>query len=98
MRTAKKKELILSLIKDDLIHTKLISGLRSLGLDPSNYILGLSNTIFLLLNIKDNKQGEVLFERYLKLLQKVKEVDITKLHDRVGGLAVEIYEELGREK
>jgi hypothetical protein len=98
MRAAKKKELILSLIKDDLIHTKLISGLRGLGLDPSNYILGLSNTIFLLLNIKDDKQGEVLFERYLRLLQKVQEVEVTKLHDGLDGMAGEIYEELRKGK
>ena len=35
------KELIISLIKDDLVNNKLLNGLMAIGLDPGNYFLHL---------------------------------------------------------
>jgi hypothetical protein len=88
------KNLILSLIKDDLIHNKLLVGLSSLGLQPELYALELSNTIFTLLEIKENEQGKKQFEEYLKLLKKIETVDLKKSDDRMDVLAREIYRRL----
>lgn len=41
-----KKEIILSLIKDDLINSRLMSILCNAGLNPINYYLNLKETIF----------------------------------------------------
>ncbi|PBQ34691.1 hypothetical protein CNR22_23920 [Sphingobacteriaceae bacterium] len=88
------KKLILSLIKDDLINSKLNIGLDKLGLQPELYLLGLSDTVFILLGIKDNERGEALFEHYLELRQKVERVDLIKSYEKLEGLALEIYDDL----
>lgn len=88
------KKLILSLIKDDLINSKLTIGLSNLGMQPEIYLLSLSETIFSLLKIKDDEQGEKLFEHYLELRQKVNEIDLIESYDSLKILASEIYDEL----
>lgn len=88
------KNLIISLIKDDLINTKLISGLENLGIDAGLYLLGISDAIFVLMGIADDKEGEELFEYYLNLREKVNIVDFAKSYDSLGEIADEIYAEL----
>ena len=56
-----QKQLIVSLIKDDLIHTKLIYGLEALGLNALDYHLHLSETVFELLGIPDDESTEGIF-------------------------------------
>jgi hypothetical protein len=88
------KKLILSLIKDDLINSKLTIGLDKLGLQSELYLLGLSDTVFVLMGIKDNERGEALFEHYLELRQKVEAIDLTKSYEFLDGLALDIYNDL----
>ncbi len=59
-----QKELITSLIKDDLINTYLLDNLERIGFYSENYRLNLSDTIFKLLNIPD--ENEELYELYLE--------------------------------
>ena len=94
MNANKNKKLILSLIKDDLINSKLTIGLDKLGLQTELYLLGLSDTVFVLMGIKDNARGEALFEHYLELRQKVEAIDLIKSYYSLDGLALEIYNEL----
>lgn len=93
-----REKLIISLIKDDLINTKLIRGLDELGLDSGKYFLHLSDTIFMLIGIKENKKGEKLFEHYLALKHKVRFIDITKSYEALDNLALSIYIELINKK
>lgn len=92
------KNLILSLIKDDLINSKLLISLANLGLQPELYLLGLSDTVFMLLSIKNNERGEALFEHYLELRQKIEKIDLSKSYESLDGLALEIYNELVEKK
>ncbi len=94
MNPSKNKKLILSLIKDDLINTKLVNGLDALGLNAQDYLLHLSDTVFKLMGIKDNKQGEKLFEHYLGLKDNVRFIDGAKSHEAFDDLAVAIYIDL----
>lgn len=98
MKKIGDKKLILSLIKDDLINSKLTIGLDKLGLQPELYLLGLSDTVFMLLGIKDNERGEELFERYLELRQKVEAIDLVKSYDALDRLALDIYNDLAQGK
>lgn len=94
MKRIVKKKLILSLIKDDLINTKLISGLENLGIDASRYLLGISDAIFVMMGIDDNKQGEELLEYYLELRdKKVKKFNLKK-YQTLDNVALEIYKEI----
>ncbi len=46
MKASKNKALVFSLIKDDLIHTKLVNGLDNLNLNANVYLLSMSRPEF----------------------------------------------------
>lgn len=98
MASNKNKKLILSLIKDDLINTKLVNGLDALGLNAQDYLLHLSDTVFKLMGIKDDKEGEKLFEHYLDLKNNVRFIDGAKSHEVFDDLALAIYVDLVSKK
>lgn len=98
MKNKKQKWLILSLIKDDLISSKLVNSLYDAGLDPNNYILNLTDTIFKLVGIKHTRTNEFIYENYLGLIKKVKNINISQDPDRLDSLAEEMYSYLLYEK
>jgi len=87
-----RKKLIISLIKDNLINTKLVNGLSKLGLDSDLYSLHLGDTIFELMGFK-NERSEV-YENFIRLSSKANKIDISKNDTAVESLALEIYSEL----
>lgn len=89
-----KKELIISLIKDDLVNDKLVNGLIDIGLNPGDYFLHLSETIFKLMGFEDNMMTDEIFNHYLRLSQKAKHIDISNSNGQLEALANEIYNEL----
>ncbi|HEY9009340.1 MAG TPA: hypothetical protein VIM75_24555 [Ohtaekwangia sp.] len=95
------EQLIISLIKDDLINHKLVSGLNRLGLNASDYHLHLSETIFRLMGIDTYAEDEKLQDRYIELTSTVEHVDLTKITGRtimLDTLVRNIYNELFRRK
>lgn len=89
-----QKNLILSLIKDDLIHVKLIYSFEKLGFYSDCYCLHLSSTVFELMGFKSSKESDEVFDRYLELSEKVVDIDITESNESMEKLALEIYDEL----
>lgn len=51
-----QQEIIIRLIKDHLVNTRLIHGLSALGLCPDDYYLHLSDTIFKMIGIPDENE------------------------------------------
>jgi len=92
MKAKEKKDLILSLIKDNLINTKLVNGLSNLGLDSDQYFLHLGDTIFALMGFK-NERDEI-YENFIQLSSKANKIDISKNDSAMDSLALEIYNEL----
>ena len=92
------KKLIISLIKDDLVNSKLVLGLNELGLNASDYFLNLSETIFKLMKFSNSKAEEKVYEHYLELTKRAKHIDITESRNNLNGLAYEIYTELTKLK
>ncbi|MBI3134084.1 MAG: hypothetical protein HYZ14_05350 [Bacteroidetes bacterium] len=91
MTPAAKKKLILSLIKDDLISSKLLRGLNKVGLDADQYCLFLSGTIFDLMGYPNNERSDEIFSEYIKLTEQSDNVDIRETPNSLNGLANEIY-------
>lgn len=90
-----KKELIISLIEDDLKNTRLVSGLQKLGLDSSNYYLNLSQTVFKLIGFKDNAEENEVQEVYIKFSEEeVLSIDINKHPEQLTDLASKIFDSL----
>ena len=98
MNAKNQKSFIISLIKDDLINTKLINSLSEAGLNADNYLLHLSSTIFKLLHIKINLENEFIYNNYLDLTKTVKFISIANGHNTLDNLAEEIYSYLVCEK
>lgn len=89
----KTKTLILSLILDDLIHAKLLSGLQSLGLPTDDYTTDLSSTILELMQFEGELNDQV-FLRYLELRKRARLVDLSTGNFGMRALAGDIYEAL----
>jgi hypothetical protein len=98
MKLESDKTLVISLIKDDLINSKLLNGLNEMGLNADNYFLHLSETIFNLMGFDDNEESEQVFERYLELRNRAMFVDISKSNKSLNDLALQIYIELSTRK
>jgi len=94
MRNVNKKKLVISLIKDDLINTKLVYGLEAMGFDALHYCLHLSETIFNLMELDGGWNSEPIAEYYYETSKKVKRLDIKNSNKPVDRLANEIYDGL----
>jgi hypothetical protein len=95
MITKKRKALIIGLIKDGLINSKLVNGLNSLGLDANDYNISVGDTIFVLMGFKNDELNDLIFENvYLAISEKIKYIDFSVSREELERLSEEIYAEL----
>ena len=94
MKPNTKKELILSLIKDDLVNHKLLLGLDALGLRTADYYLNIGDTIFSLMGFPENSDSDRVYELYLDLTRKARFLNLSESQNQLNELAQEIYLEL----
>ena len=93
-----KKELIISLIKDNLRNTHLLMGLSKLGFDTDKNHLYLSDTIFKLFRFKGDEYEEKVFEKYLIVSMKIASIDIFAHPEKLEIKANKIYRYLVKKK
>ena len=89
-----KEKLVLSLIRDDLINTKLVYGLSDLGINADGYLLHLSTTIFELMGFDEKQRSDELTERYIELTQQMKSIDAEEMHEQLADMAKSVHAEL----
>lgn len=89
----KTKSLVIILITDDLINTKLVYSLNNIGLQANDYTLHLSTTIMNLMRIKTTSlRWENIHDEYLKMTSRVLKLDIQESPRMLTSLAEEIYD------
>jgi hypothetical protein len=99
MKLNNRKDLIIALIKDDLINSKLVNSLNEIGLEADSYNLHASTTIMNLMNIKAPPlRWEEIHDGYLDRTKKITQIDIQESPTLVDALAVEIYRYLKKSK
>jgi len=92
MKASTRKQLILSLIKDDLTNLKLVYSLNALGLAADHYTLHTGSTVINLMNINaSGLQWERIHDGYLERTRKVTQIDIQESPALLDALAKEIY-------
>ena len=99
MEQNQNSNLVLSLIKDDLINNKLVNGLNTLGLSAGDYHLHLSETILNLIGL--DTENDAILNLYFNLTQQSELLDLTDIANRekqLTQLASEIYSELLKQK
>ncbi len=87
-------QLLLSLIKDDLIHHKLVHGLIDMGLDASPFFMNLGHAIFELMGFEDSLANDEVFEHYQELCRAARHIDMAQAYPALDLLAAEIYAKL----
>ena len=92
------KNLLLSLIKDDLVITQFITDLNNLGLDAGKYYLHLSQTIFNLMGFGNFNQENELYEEYFDFVDKATTVNLLENPKQLNKIALEVYDKLMTEK
>lgn len=90
----KKKKLIITLIKDHLINTRLVDGLASLGFH-NDYTIYAGDMVFKLMGI--SSEHEDLYEEFLDWSKEVTKVDIYKFPRYLDSVAKMIYKSLKKE-
>ncbi len=73
------KEILISLIQDDIKNMLLINGLQSLNVDADYYTLNTSNVVFSLMELSTSKQIEEIHKRYFDLMKSNTDSGITDL-------------------
>lgn len=84
-------KLIISLIKDDLINSKLVNGLIDIGIDAGCYFSHLDSTIFRLVGYADDTYSEEVYEKYRDLAMQSKYIDISHNNAGLDPLALQLY-------
>lgn len=100
MKKLSERELMVTLIKDDLINYRLVEGLNQLGLINEAYHIHVSDTIFKLMRIKEVIGQEVEYAQYLEWREPVMRLDLQRDYGKLKKMAEEIYSRLSavREK
>jgi len=96
MKNKKLDPLILSLIKADLVNTKLIVGLQQAGLGVENFYTDLAGSIFDLIGFLE--RDDDLFDHYYNLLGEFEEMDVYEFQERLNAITRKIYRRLLQEK
>ena len=96
---AQELNLILSLIKDDLVNNKLVAGLNNLGLSAGDYHLQLSETILTMIGL--DTEDDSINDLYFQLTQQSESIDLSNIGTReqqLNKMAQSIYSELSQRK
>lgn len=91
MQTQLPQPFLISLIKYDLINTKLVLTLNRIGIYADDYLTNLSTGIFELMGHGGGTAFEPLYEGYRKLAERIVYIDVRKWHGELETLAHEIY-------
>lgn len=96
-KSIESKELIISLIKDDLRNMRLTYGLSELGLVAEKYSLQLNRTILLLMGFDKEQQDDDIYDKYNGYSEKIVRIDIFEQPELLDELASNIYNFLIKE-
>lgn len=91
----KNKDLIIQLIKQDLKHQKLISGLAQVGLeDNSFYELEILTIVQKLMDIKSDELSDTFTDVYYSFMREGCIVEIAEFEEKLPVIATQCYEML----
>lgn len=89
------KSHILTLLKNDLINTRLLGGLNNLGLEADNYVLNLNDLVFELLELEDTPEvKDQFYAVYQERIDEIVSQDAEEWEDALSLLPADIYKTL----
>lgn len=97
MKIERKKELLVSLILDDLVHARLVDGLMALGMPAAFYAHDVPFAVMELMGFSEEEQHQI-FPGYRVWQEEARRIDISKGNFQMRNLAERIYEMLRKIK
>lgn len=97
MKIERKKELLVSLILDDLVHARLVDGLMALGMPAAFYAHDVPFAVMELMGFNEEQQHQI-FPSYRLWQEEARWIDISKGNFQMRHLAERIYEMLEKIK
>ena len=92
MKLKEKKQMILMLLRDDIVNTKLVDSLCDLGFHAEVYYLNTSSVVFKLLEIDiDNPKNEQIYKEYIELRSKSIYAHTYKKQCSFDNIAMDLY-------
>lgn len=86
------KELVLMLIRDDLVISKLMYGLTNLGIQADAYLIDISTAVFKLMGLEEeNKKNEAIYYAYVTLGTEINKTPIEDAHEVIENIALKMY-------
>lgn len=86
---------IISLIRNDLINNRLISGMNNLGLEADDYLLSLNDLVFELLKLEDTDEiRERFYDLYIHLMSDIVNYNAEDWQSELNELSRKIYNKL----
>lgn len=85
-----------SLIKDDILHAKLLSHLQGVDIEAQAYVINVSETVFKLLNLRHSPYEDILVRTYFDLIKVFNQTSTRFFQTELDPFAESLHEFLIR--
>ena len=86
----KRKEKLKKLIGSEIVNTKFIFSLDSIGIDANHFSIDISDVIFDIAKINKKKRNEKFYEDYFNLIKKGISIDLRIEENKLAELINEV--------
>lgn len=88
------KEIVINLIKQDLINWKMINLLQKMQIRADDYQLDIGYIIFEIMNLNNLENVDEIFDKYMELSRPVQKIKVDQQNRKINLLASKIYDYL----
>ena len=91
------KKIVLLLIEDSIVNTKLINTLQQIGIDASIFASCCPTAVFQLMEF-ENKEKDEIYNLYFELIKEGEAIDFTNSRKELNSYAEKVYFQLLKQK
>ena len=88
------KNIIINLIKQDLVNWKMINALQKMQVHADDYQLDIGSIIFEIMNLENRGDVDEIFEKYVELSKPILKLSASQSNRKIDILASKIYDYL----
>ncbi|WP_294675719.1 hypothetical protein [uncultured Fluviicola sp.] len=88
------REIVTNLIKQDLIHWKMINLLQNMQVRADDYQLDISSIIFEIMDLNNRENVDEIFEKYVEMSKPILKLSPSQSNRKIDVLAAKIYDYL----
>lgn len=81
-----------SLIKDDIVHSKLLSRLQTADIEAQQYVINVSETVFKLLKLENSPYEDIIVRAYFDLINVFNETHTQTFQSELEPFAESLHD------